>query len=308
MEGLRVDESVHSGCPMPGWLKTLRQRGGSCQKQWEERRRRGEGGEGCGGEEEEEGDNLAEVCMHRNTQGKVGCEKKKKRERGKRIGNVGMDSHIADSSGITGGVAPTCRKTDDNATLSHLEKKNRISSRLELTNSFCGQHLPTNIWRLHDRTQHNSFPVAIPPCTVHLQQPALVAEPPSALALHQNNLKNNEALAHILKMTENTIGISTSSENQLSGRHLVGGGVFLDVLRPLYLDNMTTQKDSSFVTFSRTQPDFPPVKKVNHLDKKRILVTGVSTLSFLLYFLSFPQIQTQTFPFSPRLPKRPVNI
>lgn len=35
MEGLRVDESVHSGCPMPGWLKTLRQRGASCREQWE---------------------------------------------------------------------------------------------------------------------------------------------------------------------------------------------------------------------------------------------------------------------------------
>lgn len=80
------------------------------------------------------------------------------------------------------------------------------------------------------------------------------------------------------------IGIPASSENQPSGRHLVGGEVFLDVLRPLYLDNMASQgqKDSSFVSFSRTQPDFPPVKKVNQLDKKRILVTGVSSIGYSL--------------------------
>lgn len=93
-------------------------------------------------------------------------------------------------------------------------------------------------------------------------------------------------------MTTNTLGSPTgptTSENQPSGSRLVGGEVSLDVLRPLYLDNMAVKR--SFVTFSRTQPDFPPVKKVNLLDKKRILVTGVSTIdSSLFLFLSFPQI------------------
>lgn len=54
----------------------------------------------------------------------------------------------------------------------------------------------------------------------------------------------------------------------------------LDVLHPLHLNNMAAKgkKDSSFVTFTRTESDFPPVKRVNQLDKKRILVTGVSTI------------------------------
>lgn len=101
------------------------------------------------------------------------------------------------------------------------------------------------------------------------------------------------------KMTTNTLDDSptgpTTSENQPSGSRLVGGEVSLDVLRPrpLYLENMAvkSQTDKSFVTFSRTQPDFPPVKKINLLDKKRILVTGVSTIdSSLFLFLSFPQV------------------
>lgn len=117
----------------------------------------------------------------------------------------------------------------------------------------------------------------------------------SALTLHQNNLNINEALVHIPKM----IGIPASSENQPSGRRLVGGEVFLDVLRPLYLDNMATQgqKDSSFVSFSRTQPDFPLVKKVNQLDKKRILVTGVSSIDYSL-FLRFSFLPTDSSLFS----------
>lgn len=75
----------------------------------------------------------------------------------------------ADSSGITGGVAPTCRKTDDNATLSDLEEI-RMASRQQLLRS-------TSIWRLHDRAQHNSFPAAIPLVHGPLATPALVTEP-----------------------------------------------------------------------------------------------------------------------------------
>lgn len=92
-------------------------------------------------------------------------------------------------------------------------------------------------------------------------------------------------------MTTNTLDSPTdpaTSENQPSGSRLVGGEVSLDVLRPLYLKNMAikSQTDRSFVTFSRTQPDFPPVKKVNLFDKKRILVTGVSTIDSSLFSFS----------------------
>lgn len=81
----------------------------------------------------------------------------------------------------------------------------------------------------------------------------------------------------------------TTPENQSSGSRLVGGEVSFDVLRPLYLENTTakSQIDKLFVTFPRTQPDFPPVMKLNPLDKKRILVTGVSTINISSFLPPF---------------------
>lgn len=81
-------------------------------------------------------------------------------------------------------------------------------------------------------------------------------------------------------MTASILGSLADStlESQLGKNRFVGGGVPLDVLRSLYLDNMATkgQVNSSLVTFPRIQQDFPPVQKINMLNKKRILVTGVS--------------------------------
>lgn len=79
-----------------------------------------------------------------------------------------------------------------------------------------------------------------------------------------------------------TTDILGSPERKPNSRRPVCEEGFLDVLHSLSLNNMTAkdQKDSSFVTFTRTQSDFPPVKRVNQLDKKRILVTGVSIIFF----------------------------
>ena len=66
----------------------------------------------------------------------------------------------------------------------------------------------------------------------------------------------------------------------------LAGNVSLDVVRSLYLssDNnprayasgRTLRRSNSSVVYHSGPPEFPPVKKLNPLNKKRILVSGVS--------------------------------
>lgn len=81
-------------------------------------------------------------------------------------------------------------------------------------------------------------------------------------------------------MSATILGNPTHSDipgNQ--NNQLVGGEIPHEALRSLYLKDViaNSQTEGSFVTFTRAQEDFPSVKKLNPLNKKRILVTGVST-------------------------------
>ncbi|KAH8144542.1 uncharacterized protein LAJ45_11439 [Morchella importuna] len=75
-------------------------------------------------------------------------------------------------------------------------------------------------------------------------------------------------------MSATILGNPTHSGNQ--NNHLVGGEIPHEVLRSLYLKDVIAngQTEGSFITFTRAQEDFPSVKKLNPLNKKRILVTG----------------------------------
>ncbi|KAH0613186.1 uncharacterized protein H6S33_009566 [Morchella sextelata] len=81
-------------------------------------------------------------------------------------------------------------------------------------------------------------------------------------------------------MSATILGNPTNSDipenqNNASSNHLVGGEIPHEVLRSLYLKDVTANgQTEGLVAFTRAQEDFPAVKRLNPLNKKRILVTG----------------------------------
>lgn len=97
-------------------------------------------------------------------------------------------------------------------------------------------------------------------------------------------------------------GSAAESFLQKSGER-VYGDVPIDLVRGLYLGNAATgantyprhplQRRNSSVIYPGVPPDYPPVKKLNPLNKKRILVTGVSkTILFMEQTSFLPMLPT----------------